>query len=168
MKLTTSAAVALLLFFTPQLIASNGEKPASVDVCAVIRNPDAFANKVVTVNGIASSSEEELILLCENIPKRRVWLNFPDEQVVRTDATLTGKSLTFHRSKISDTFVSNLLDRCAERKFNAALRGYFQYKKSLTETSADGFGHLGAYQYRLVITDVVAVSGEPCKDYPVL
>lgn len=133
-----------------------------VDVCRVVAKPESFADKTIAINGVVASSEEELVIVCKG-GSGRVWLNFPDQQVVKDDISLKGRNLTFHRSKASDLFIDFLLQKCSERRFTATLRGYSQYRKDFSSSRPNGYGHLGQYRFRLVITDVEQAQGEPCE-----
>jgi hypothetical protein len=167
MKFCVTSAITLLLLVSAQF-ASAGDDSASIDACVLVNSADNSNHRVISVSGLISSSDEELVLTCEKDPDRKVWLNFPDEQIGKQDETLTPRSLAFHRTKTSDLFVSYLLQQCSERRFTATLRGYFEYKKQFKKSAGDGYGHLGAYQYRLIVTDVETVDGEPCEEYPAM
>lgn len=136
--------------------------PVALDACSVVEKPQDFADKDIAISGSIESSEEELVILCKGSPKR-VWLDFPNQQVVKDDDTLKNQNLIFHRSKQSDLFLDYLLQKCAERRFMGRLRGHFQYRKDFSDARPNGYGHLGLYQFRLLVTDVERVQGKPCE-----
>jgi hypothetical protein len=160
------------------LIALFSVSPAfrqTLDACAVMQNAAKYANTVVQIKGIVHSSFEEFAITgsdCDQILK--IWLAYPEQPEVQDDPPLKPQKMRFQPSRASKKF-DNLLDhrgKCANVRVSATLRGFFQYRKETMTHSPDGstaivgFGHLGMYQYRLVILSVESAEGLPCSGSP--
>lgn len=150
------------------------QEPAATTVCEIIHNPAAFSGRIVTVRAtVASEFESSTIVDANERPCRGPWFEYALKQgeVPRNsrDAELQRRHPVFLKEDES------------MKRFNEALRAFAyprdnrvqsraapRYNVTATMTgrvddagaTRSGFGHLGGYRIRFVLSSVEDVSTE--------
>lgn len=106
---TTALSLMVCNLFLPSsaAMATEKPKPVSTDVCSVLKTPDTFVNKVITLRGFVYLGEDhmsisdqkcaehgiELVIISDSVPKQRDVHNFylqMNHQGRKGYATITG------------------------------------------------------------------------------
>lgn len=146
-----------------------------LDACAVMQNPEKYANSVVVLKGVVHSSFEQFSMTapdCDKIHFFKICLEYPGEVEAKDAPSLNSTDIKFVPGSASRKFDRLLTKRqkCGERRVSATLRGLFQYRKETLVHYPDGssaivgFGHQGMYRYRLVILSVESAESLPCTN----